>query len=129
VVLSAGSTFLFDLRGNIHLWVVASDPDDEGRFLVVSLTSLKGSRDQTVILHGGEHPFLKWPTCVFYQQSDIMTVAQLEQLIASGNAKMRETMAADKTALILDGFLASEFTRKRVIAFARAYKAKRQGWT
>lgn len=124
MLISAGSTFLFDLQGNIHLWVIASDPDSEGRFLVVSLTSLKGSKDQTVILHGGEHPFLKWATCAYYQQSDIMTVAKLEQLIAAGSAKLREPLADDKTALVLDGFMASDFTKKRVLEFARAYRAR-----
>jgi len=38
----------------------------------MSLTSLKGSKDQTVILHGGEHPFLKWATYVAYAQSDLI---------------------------------------------------------
>jgi len=123
VVVSAGSTFLFDLQASIHLWVVASDPDSSGRFLIVSLTSLRGSKDQTVILNGGEHPFLKWATCAYYQQSDIMTITRLEQLVASGNAKMREKLAPEKAALIFDGFLASEFTKKRVLEFARAYKA------
>jgi hypothetical protein len=124
VPLGAGSTFLYDVKHSIpHLWVVASVPDEEGRFLVVSLTTLKGSVDQTVILHGGEHPFLKWGTCAAYNLSEVMTVDRLQTLIDSGNAKMREQLADEKTRLILDGFTASDFTKKRVRDFARAYKA------
>jgi hypothetical protein len=127
VPLIAGHTFLYDLKdATPHLWIVSSNPDGEGNFLVVSLTSLKGNKDQTVMLHGGEHPFLKWGTCAAYIHADIMTVERLQALISSGNAKMKEPLADDKTKLILDGFTASDFTKKRVREFARAYKSTYQ---
>lgn len=123
--VAAGSTFLFDLSSPpAHLWVVASIPDSEGRFLVVSLTSLKGSKDQTVILNPGDHPFIKWPTCAFYQLADIMTVAKLEEVIRLGHAKLREPLSPKLAALVLDGFAASQFTKKRVVEFARLYRAR-----
>jgi hypothetical protein len=122
--ISAGNTFLYDLkRDPAHLWVIATDPDEENRFLIVSLTSLKGSKDQTVILHGGDHEFIKWSTCVAYAQSDLMSAERLQELIACGNAKMHADMKPSCTTLILDGFLASDFTKKRIVEFVRQYKA------
>jgi hypothetical protein len=37
-----------------HLWIVATAPGSDGLFAIVSLTSLKGSKDQTFILRSGE---------------------------------------------------------------------------
>jgi len=44
----------------VHLWVIATDPDETGTFAVASFTSLRGAKDQTVVARKGEHPFLKW---------------------------------------------------------------------
>jgi hypothetical protein len=123
VAPAAGQTFLYDLRSSTaHLWVIVTEPDPDERFLIVSLTSLKGSKDQTVILHVGEHPFLKWATCVAYAQSDLINTDRFKEILASGNAKMHANLSPQRTALILDGFLASDFTKKRIVEFVKRYK-------
>lgn len=124
---AAGQTYLFPLSEHqtAHLWVIATDPNADGLMLVVSLTSLNGSKDQTVILHGGEHPFLKWPTCVAYSLSDLISCDTLEGHIKVGRAKMRPDLKPKMTQLILDGFTASPFTKKRIQQFVRAYKESR----
>jgi hypothetical protein len=124
VNFAAGQTFLFPLseRHTAHLWVVATDPNPDGLILIVSLTSLNGSKDQTVILHGGEHPFIKWATCVAYNLADLMNCEVLEEHIQMGRAKRHADMRAEVVRLILDGFTASRFTKKRIQQFVRDYK-------
>jgi hypothetical protein len=127
VNFAAGQTYLFPLSENqtAHLWIIATDPNADRLMLVVSLTSLKGSKDQTVILHGGEHPFLKWATCVAYNLSDLINCDTLEDHIKVGRAKMRADMKPETAQLILGGFTASPFTKKRIQEFVRAYKESR----
>jgi len=61
VAFRAGQTFLYPLSENkiAHLWVVATEPNAEGVFAVVSFTSLRQAQDQTLILRKDEHAFLK----------------------------------------------------------------------
>ena len=121
---ASGQTYLFPTSQyqTAHLWVISTNPNPDGLMLVVSLTSLKGSKDQTVILHGGEHPFLKWATCAAYNLADLISCDTLEDHLNKGRAKMHANMSPDNTRLILDGFTASQFTKKRIQQFARAYK-------
>ncbi len=121
----AGQTFLFPLNDHAieHLWIVATNPNTDGLVAVVNLTSLKGAKDQTVVFRKGEHPFIKWDTSVNYALADLVQVSKLEQYVNSGRAKLREDLPSNLVALLLDGFTASDFTKNRVVAFIRLYKA------
>ena len=121
----AGQTFLFPLNeGNQreHLWVIATEPNSAGLFAVVSFTSLKGAKDQTVILRKTEHPFLRWDTCVAYALAEIVNADDLHAYCQSGRAKMHQDVAPAILRLILDGFSASDLTRNRVRDFVRDYR-------
>ena len=117
----AGETFLFPLgtRETPHLWIVSTTADADGRFAIVSLTSLKGSKDQTVILRAGEHPFIRWDTCVAYALAELTSSEQLEDLINRGTAQRQAPLRSDLLRLIVDGFLGSDFTKKRISDFVR----------
>jgi hypothetical protein len=115
-LFTAGQTFLFPLSANAtaHLWVIATDPDSDGKFVIVSFTSLKGSKDQTVILHSGEHPFLKWSTCVAYVLAEFLTIDELKRRLDAGQAKLRENLSSEVLALVRAGFRASLLTKNRI---------------
>ena len=107
--------------------MIASDPDIDGYCLIVSLTSFKGSSDRTVVLNAGEHPFIKWPTCVAYSLSDLITTEQLTNYVSLGHAKMHLAPLTEKVLdLVFDGFLASQFTKKRIKAYVRTIKEKKK---
>lgn len=128
-VFAAGQTFLYPLAPNLtaHLWVISTDPTAEGYFAAVACTSLKGAKDQTVTLHTQDHPFIKWPTCMAYGQAEIFSVADLERYLAAGTAQMREPMGRAVLSLVVDGYLASDFTKNRVRDFVKARRAARSG--
>ena len=121
----AVQTFLYPISEfeTYHLWLIATDPNIEGQFAVVSFTSLRGSKDQTVLLRKAEHPFIRWDTCVAYMLADIITEQQLRERLESGEAREHTPVPADILALVLDGFLASDYTKKRIRAFISQYKA------
>jgi hypothetical protein len=121
----AGQTFLFPLNEDNqgeHLWVIATEPDSEGLIAIASFTSLRGAKDQTVILRKTEHPFLKWDTCIIYVLAEIMSVDNLQAHRQCGRAKMHQDVTPEVLRLILDGFSASDLTKNRVRNFVRDYR-------
>jgi hypothetical protein len=65
---------------------------------------------------------VKWDTCVHYALAEISNLEKLTAYLNSGTAKMHQDIDAALLALILDGFTASDFTKKRVRDFVRDYK-------
>jgi hypothetical protein len=129
VAFHAGQTSLFPLddeNQREHLWIIATEPNSEGLFATASFTSLRGAKDQTVIFHKAEHPFLKWDTCISYAQAETMNVEQLRAHLRCGRAKMHRDATPAVLQLVLGGFSASDFTKNRVRNFVRDYKLKAQ---
>lgn len=127
----AGQTFLFPLNDESceHLWVIATEPDSEGQFATANFTSLKGAKDQTLILRKAEHPFLKWDTCVAYSLAEISTTEKLQAYLDCGRARMHEDLPIALLRDFLDGFLGSDYTKNRVRQFVRDYRAKAKAQT
>ena len=88
--------------GNTHLWVIVTQPDP--LCIIVSLTTLRFSRDQTVVLNAGDHPFIKH---------------------AAGTAQLHKPCPPDTLRLIQDGILASPYTARKVEMFYRQRKRAR----
>jgi len=122
----SGQTFLFPLNDENqreHLWIIATEPDREDLFAIASFTSLKGAKDQTVILQRAEHPFLKWDTCISYAQAEIMSIEKLQAHVQCGRAKMHCDASPAILKLVLEGFSASDFTKNRVRDFVIDHRA------
>jgi len=78
--------------------------------VIVSLTTLRPHSDETVILQPGDHPFVQHPTCVYYSDARITTVARLETALRHRQAFRREDMDAALVERIRDGLFRSAFT-------------------
>jgi len=126
--VSAGDTFLYPLNESTkeHLWVVATDPHDDGRVAIVSLTSLRGAKDQTVILRKGDHPFIKWETCVYYAFADVWSTEKIAAEVAASNPVHLESLRPDILQLIVDGFTSSDFVKNRVLIYVSERKRNRK---
>lgn len=120
----AGQTFLYPLAENetAHLWIIATEPNEDGLFAIANVTSLKGAKDQTVILQANEHPFLKWETCVMYGLAEISSGDKLQGYLDGGIAKLQKDLSQKALALVLDGFTASDYTKYRLREFIKQYK-------
>lgn len=61
--MHCGDTFLMPAPGGPvtpHLWIVVTQPDPQTHLCaVVSVTTLRNSKDQTIILRPGDHPFIR----------------------------------------------------------------------
>jgi hypothetical protein len=122
----AGQCFIFPLteEGSIpHVWVICTSPNEDGQFATASFTSLKGAKDQTVILNSGDHPSINRPTCIAYGFAKVLNCDNLQGLINTEQARLhRSDLREDLLKLVVDGFSASDFTSKRVADFVKACK-------
>jgi hypothetical protein len=88
--VACGDTYLLydedDYEGKPHLHIVITEPDDDGRVVLVSVTTRRAKSDTMVCLDAGEHEFITHPSVVTYAYSKILTVAKLEELCVSGDA-------------------------------------------
>ena len=120
----AGQCFRYPL-GTLetdHVWVVATSPNRDGEFIVVNFTSLKGNKDQTVILQKGDHPTVKHPTAVYYAAAEMMLVENLSDYLACGSARMEADLSPALLKLVQDGFSASCYTKNRIVDFVKKHK-------
>ncbi|HYW44834.1 MAG TPA: hypothetical protein VE959_18375 [Bryobacteraceae bacterium] len=88
---------------------------------IVSVTTLRNSKDQTIILRPGDHPFIRHDSAIFYGDAMIVDALRLESEIAAGLALVREKCSKPTLKLVQDGVLASPFTRPKVLRFCREH--------
>lgn len=120
----AGQCFLFPITGfeTAHLWVIATQPNSDGQFAIVNFTSLKGNKDQTVVLLKGEHGFITHDTCVNYWAADISSIDVLQAWLDCGQARMERDLDEALLRLIQQGFAASDLTKKRIADFVKSHR-------
>src|ERR1035438_10358093 len=68
--MRCGDTLLIPAPGmgvTPHLWIIATEPvTDTQLCVIVNVTTLRNSRDQTVMLRKGDHPFITHDSAIFY---------------------------------------------------------------
>jgi hypothetical protein len=121
--MDCGDTFLMPApggRATPHLWIVVTNPDAV-TFLcaIVSITTLRNSKDQTIILRPGDHPFIRHESTVFYGDAMIVDSRKLDQEMNGGLIVARDPCPTRTLKLIQDGIGASPFTRPRFLRFCR----------
>jgi hypothetical protein len=123
--MDCGDAFLAPAPGGAatpHLWIVVTRPDPEFHLCaIVSVTTLRNSKDQTVILRAGDHPFIRHDSTIFYGDAMIVDARRLESEFAAGLALVREKCSAATLKLVQDGVLASPFTRPKILRFCREH--------
>jgi hypothetical protein len=106
--------------GKAHLWIAVTDPQTaDSQVVIVSLTTLRFDRDQTVILQPGDHPFVTHQTVVLYSDSRIVDSRRIDAMIQDGTALAHQPCPAQTLQLIQQGLLSSPFTPRKIIAFCR----------
>ena len=80
--MRCGDTFLMPAPGigpTPHLWVVITDPDDDdGRCVIVSVTTLRHGVDQTVFLSPGDHPFIRHRSVIYYIDARMVSAQKID---------------------------------------------------
>ena len=128
--MRSGDTLLIPAPGaggTPHLWIIATEPDDDHLCIIVNFTTLRNSQDQTVSIMPSEHPFVTRPTSIRYSDARIADVRKLRADASTGLALPRERCSATLLKLIQDGLRASPYTPNKVIEFYEAYRKRISG--
>ena len=123
--MDCGDTFPLPAPGGAvtpHLWIVVTQPDPQTHLCaIVSVTTLRNSKDQTVILRLGDHPFIRHDSTIFYGDAMIVDALRLESEIAAGLALVRERCSKPTLKLLQAGVVASPFTGPKILRFCREH--------
>src|ERR1017187_207397 len=111
--MRCGDTLLIPAPGTgviPHLWIIITEPaSDTHRCVMVSVTTLRHNKDQTMTLGVGDHPFVRHPSIVFYADAQIVDVRQLRVDVIARVAERREDCSTDLLKLVQAGVSASPF--------------------
>lgn len=103
-----------------HLWIIITEPDPSSKLCgIVSVTTLRNSKDQTIIPRVGDHPFIRHESTIFYGDAMIVDARRLESEILAGLAVRREKCPAATLKLVQQGVGASPYTRPKFLRFCR----------
>ena len=126
--MDCGDTFLMPApggRATPHLWIVVTTPDAlTCECAIMSVTTLRNSKDQTIILRPGDHAFIRHDSTIFYGDGMIVDARKLEQDLNAGLIVSREKCPPQTLKLVQDGIGASPFTRPRFLRFCRGAWAR-----
>jgi hypothetical protein len=121
--MDCGDTFLMPApggRATPHLWIVITTPNPSTHLCaIVSVTTLRNSKDQTIILGPDDHPFIRHESTIFYGDGMMVDTRKLDQDLAGASIVAREKCPAQTLKLVQDGISASPFTRPRFLRFCR----------
>ena len=123
--MDCGDTLLIPAPGAVatpHLWIVITQPHPETHLCaLVSVTTLRNSKDQTVLLRPGDHPFIRHDSTIFFGDGMIVDARRLEAEVRAGLALVREKCPPATLKLVQDGATASPFTRPKFLRFCREH--------
>jgi hypothetical protein len=110
-----------------HLWFVITEPDPTSHLCgIVSLTSLKAGKDQTVTLGPSDHSYISHPSVIHYAGSKIVDVRKLKALIDAGTIQQHDDCDAVVLKLIQSGVSASPYSAKKFIQFCKEAWSRRR---
>lgn len=107
------------MRTPPHLWVVMTEPNDDGDIVAVMLATLRDRSDTTCILQAGAHAWIKHDTVPAYQIAEWQSIQRLQRLIDQKLVTPRDPLSAALLLRIQQGALDSARTSPRVKAAVR----------
>ena len=116
-----GDTFyLKDKSNHVHLYVVISSEDNNGKIVVVNFTSQRVGKDQTTIFtqrHGWD--YFTEPTVVSYQFATIVDRKNLQQHLQEHPTIKGPSCPDDILRVVIEGALKSPNTPNKILEFLK----------
>lgn len=97
-----------------HLYVVASDPGKNPQEVVlVSFTTRDIGVDESCIVYEGDHPRVTHESCVDYRRAKILSEAQIDRAVTSGQVRSVEPVSEEMLQAIWRGASETRFLPSR----------------
>lgn len=120
-MIKYGETFMFadedDPKGHLH--IIITTPSANGEVVTVPVTTPNSKSDTMTTLNVGDHPRIKHLSVLAFSFARIRTIAQIEGLINSFDAKKCPAIKEDVLERCRNGTLESDHTPNEVRAFLR----------
>jgi hypothetical protein len=98
----------FQLKGDgFHLWLVASEPNNEGKVVAFNVTDRNNYPSSTCQLQVGDHAFITKPSVIRYKSPKLWAVAAIEQHIQTGTFIQHPDASQVLMSRIIQGAFAS----------------------
>ena len=111
-----------------HLHIICNNPvfyPNYGKncFLAVNISSINNiiEHDPTCTFQGGEHPFIRHPSYVFYNKAEILGENTVCREVDNGNIRTHQDFNDIHFDKILDGFGVSKFVKPKIKRFYEKY--------
>jgi hypothetical protein len=103
-----------------HLWFIITEPDPESnQCVMVSLTTLRYGKDQTVILRAGDHSFITKDSIILFSDAMLVDANSITAQINAGTIRQHDDCSPEALRLIQDGLLSSPQTPNKFLALCR----------
>lgn len=98
-----------------HLFIVLTAPDGEPpQVVMVNVTTRRPHSDCTVILTGGDHPFVKHESVIAFEHASLFDAERLERGLRDGRIVKYSDMDDSLFEMIRRGLLTSPRTPTRI---------------
>lgn len=114
-------TILIPTDTTQHLFIIITKQCGAGFHLLLNISSIRAGKfyDPACVFAGGEHPFIKQPSFVFYERAEQKQAKSISDLVAK--AYYTEKAALDQVhfAKVCEGIMQSKFTKPWVKEYFR----------
>lgn len=87
-MLAKGDSLFLENPGTVagHLYFILTDPNEDNKVFMVSITTHHFGKDETCVLNVGDHPFIKRKSVVEYSKPIEPKLTQIEKIVRDGYA-------------------------------------------
>jgi hypothetical protein len=100
-----------------HIWFVLTDPDPDGRVVIVMARTLRPYTESTVVLQVGDHPFVEHATTLDYSAATLASASKLTGWLGHGRAVCLADASKSLLSRILIGLLKSTHTPNYLVSY------------
>jgi hypothetical protein len=106
-------TILIPTDTTQHLFIIITKQCDAGCHLLLNISSIRAGKfhDSTCTFAGGEHPFIKQPSFVFYERADQKQAKSISDLVAKAYYIEKPALDQLHFAKVCSGIMQSKFTK------------------
>ena len=115
--MNAGDAFFIKDRSvDTHLWVIISDTQkDRERVVMVSITTYEPHKEAACLLDEGDHPRIIHKSCVFYKETRMTTLENLQRCLDQDSLSVQPPVTAEILERIREGVSKSRTIKPKFI--------------
>lgn len=108
-----------------HLWVVLTEPDENGEVAMVNITTLRANSDTAVIIRSNEYYRTTHDSAVHFQDARIVEQENILKAIKGGVCQKCNPCSPALIKKIQEGITKSKLTPQKVIKFYLSNKSNK----